>query len=114
MSKRQQTVEIKHPEAQKILEKAKERGLESNFLFSTTFERYLAQLDSLETIKKAQERDFATGNFDLRLTRLYNSTVAGANGTATTLVAIIKKLGTEEPQDNKLRNFMDNFKDDDD
>lgn len=97
--------------AQQILEKAKERGLESNFLFSTTFERYLYQLESLKQIKAAQE---ASPVFDIRLTRLFNSTTSGANGTASTLVAIIKKLGSEEPQEDKFRDFLNQFKDDDD
>ncbi len=100
-------------EARQILEKAKERGLESNFLFTTTFERYLNQLEMCNKIKRMQEMEPADA-IDVRLTRLYTSTVSGANGTASVLVSIIKKLGSEESQDSKFKTFLDNFKDDDD
>ncbi len=112
MAKRSADAGSMQVEAQQILDKAKERGLESNFLFKTTFERYLTQLEACEKIKRAQE-EAPDGAFDIRLIRLYNSTVSGANGTAATLVSIIKKLGTEGAQENKLREFFDKFKEDD-
>lgn len=99
-------------EARQILEKAKERGVESNFLFTTTFERYLNQLKMCEKIKRLQDLEPEDG-IDVRLTRLYTSTVSGANGTASTLVSIIKKLGNEGNGESKFKAFLDGFRDDD-
>ena len=105
-------------QADQIMEKAKERGLESDFLFRTTFERYMMQLNLLKQIGEAiSEQDLlpdACGSqTTARMIRTYNSTVAGTNGTASTLILIIKKLGKEEETGSKLQDFINSFKDDD-
>ena len=115
MTKLSATEEYLQGMAAQILEKAKERGLESNFLFTTTFDRYWVQLDMLGRLrKKIESLDDSNGACDdktaVRLVRLYNSVVAGANGTASTLMSIIKKLGSEmEKGNNKLLDFLNSF-----
>lgn len=99
-------------EAEQILEKAKERGLESNYFFTTTFKRYQGQIKLVETLQRVVDSWNEAGGFDPKTIRLYNAAISGANGTAATLVAIIKKLGTEEPQESKFQAFLDRFKDD--
>ena len=110
MAKRQ-TVAVS--DAEKILEKAKERGVESNYFFSTTFERYQGQIRIAKALEKAVDQLMETGNIEGKIIRLYESAVSGANGTASTLVSIIKKLGSDDPQDSKLTDFINSFKDDD-
>lgn len=100
-------------DAEQILEKAKERGVESNYFFKTTFARYQGQIRLVDNLQKAVDGWSDVDGMDMKLIRLYNSTIASANGTAATLVSIIKKLGSDEPQDSKLNDFISAFKDDD-
>ena len=100
-------------EAEQILEKAKERGVESNFFFTTTFERYQGQIKIAKALEREVEQCMESGNLEGKIIRLYESAVAGANGTAATLVSIIKKLGTEEQTGSKLQEFISGIRDDD-
>ena len=89
-----------------ILEKAAERGVQSNYFFQTTFERYLQQLKILETLKQAieefgptVEKEYVKGRMNIvtnpAITE-YNKTATAANGTVATLMNIIKSLPAEE------------------
>ena len=40
-------------QAEKILELAKDRGVQGNFFFETTFKRYMAQMQILDTLEPA-------------------------------------------------------------
>lgn len=99
-------------QAQQILDKAKERGLESDFMFRTTFERYLSQM---ETFKQLQEEIDKQGvcSVSPRTIRLYNSTASSANGTAATLINIVKKLNDEAGNHSKLQDFLEKFREED-
>ena len=100
-------------QADKILKKAEERGVSSNFFFVTTFNRYLVQmriLADLETSIKEHgatvTKEYVKGRQNLvanpAITE-YNKTATAANGTVSTLINIIKSIDTEETSENKLQ-----------
>ena len=78
-------------------------GVEENFFFITTFERYLKQLSILdelsETIKKKStlvEQTYVKGRSNTVINpaiRAYNSTTDSANKTVSTLMRIINGFG---------------------
>ena len=88
---------------------AEENGVQGNFLFATTFDRYLFLLDNLEqlkeTIKKegmSVEKEYIKGEknvYSSPSVRNYNSTCDLANKTVSTLMKIIKSFNVEETSD---------------
>lgn len=100
-------------QAEKILEKAKERGVSSNFFFVTTFNRYLVQMRILADLEQAIKehgatvtKEYVKGRQNLvanpAITE-YNKTATAANGTVSTLINIIKSIDTESESENKLQ-----------
>lgn len=97
--------------ADEILEKAKETGLETNFFFVTTFDRYLVQLRILQDLEKHISEDGATvtkayvkGRENVYTNPCiteYNRTVTAANKTVSTLQSILKDFGTLTGEDKK-------------
>jgi hypothetical protein len=93
-------------QADEILERAKETGLESNFFFTTTFNRYLSQIRIVERLeseldnsniilKKSYVKGTENAYINPAITA-YNNTTAGANKTVTTLIKILDSF---EPED---------------
>ena len=93
-------------QANEILVKAQERGVQSNFFFTTTFQRYQVQMRILSDLERAiQEygatvtKEYVKGRQNLvanpAITE-YNKTATAANGTVATLMSIIKSLPAEE------------------
>lgn len=92
--------------ADEILKSAKESGVESNYFFVTTFERYQTQLNVLEKLKAAIEADgvlvtkeYVKGRENLYTSPAvadYNRTTDSANKTVATLMKIIKNFGNEK------------------
>ena len=90
--------------ADEILEKAKETGLETNFFFVTTFDRYLVQLRILQDLEKHINEDgamvtkaYVKGRENLYTNPAiteYNRTVTAANKTVSTLQSILKDFGS--------------------
>lgn len=89
-------------QAKEILKKAKETGLESNFFFSTTFDRYLTQIRILksleETINKMDtlvEKEYVKGRKNVvtnpAITE-YNRTASAANKTVETLIRVLNNF----------------------
>lgn len=86
-------------QADEIKKRAEAAGVESNFFFLTTFDRYLKQLSILEelsaTIKANEalvEQTYVKGRSNVVINpaiRAYNSTTDSANKTVTTLIRII-------------------------
>ena len=90
--------------AKKILDEAKKKGVEQNFLFTTTFDRYLTLTDLCARLKREMKKD------DLIITKTYvkdrenrvinpavheySQTVSQANKTAETLMRIIKSFAS--------------------
>lgn len=105
MSKEEMTLER---QAEIIMEIAEKAGVQSNFLFRTTFERYLVQLEVLEGLKAAitesgttVTKEYVKGRQNLYSNPAvteYNRTTDSANKTVSTLMRIIRtfNVGDEE------------------
>ena len=93
-------------QAEQIMKLAEENGVQGNFLFTTTFDRYLFLLDNLEELKKrikeegmTVEKEYIKGEknaYSSPSVRNYNSTCDLANKTVSTLMKIIKSFNVEE------------------
>lgn len=93
-------------QAEKILEIAKESGVQSNFFFRTTFERYITQLNALKKLKKTIDKEgtlvtkeYVKGRGNLYVNPAlseYNRTSDSANKTVSTLMKIIKQFNVNE------------------
>ena len=102
--------------ADRILAEAKGRGLQNDFFFSTTLDRYMAQLKILERLKAAINtkgltvtKTYAKGAKNVYANPLiseYNKTASAANGTVTTLLNVLRALEGEERQDGKLQSLI--------
>ena len=96
-------------QADEILRLAKESGVQSNFFFVTTFQRYLVQLDILEDLAKTLneegmtvKKEYVKGRKNLYSNPAlgsYNKTVDSANKTVATLMRILKSYGVDEKAD---------------
>ena len=85
---------------------AEENGVQGNFLFTTTFDRYLFLLDNLENLKEqikkegmTVEKEYIKGeknSYSSPSVRNYNATCDLANKTVSTLMKIIKSFNVEE------------------
>lgn len=93
-------------QASEIMTLAQENGVENNYFFVTTFERYQTQLDILDELKKAIEeegmlvsKEYVKGRKNLYTNPAvsdYNRTTDSANKTVSTLMRIIKSFGVED------------------
>lgn len=93
-------------QAQEILKIAEESGVQSNFLFVTTFKRYQVQLNILNeleaTMKKEGmlvEKEYVKGRKNLYSNPAvaeYNRTSDSANKTTSTLMKIIKMFNVND------------------
>ena len=94
-------------QANEILARAEERGVQSNFFFVTTFKRYQVQMKILGDLEKAimeygatVTKEYVKGRQNLvanpAITE-YNKTATAANGTVTTLMRIIESLTDDKP-----------------
>lgn len=93
-------------QAKEVLRIAQEHGVEQNFFFITTFERYQVQLNILDDLKKQIKEDgtlvtkeYVKGRGNVythpAITE-YNKTCTSANQTVATLIKIIKSLRDNE------------------
>lgn len=93
-------------ECRAILEKAKELGLESNFFFKTTFERYVVQIKIMDRLSASIEeygptvtKEYVKGRENLVANPAiceYNKTATAANGTVSTLLKILASVAGEK------------------
>lgn len=96
-------------QAKEIVRLAEESGVQSNYFFVTTFERYKVQLSILEELKKAVEdegmlvsKEYVKGRKNVYTNPAvaeFNKTTDSANKTVATLIRIIKNFGTEEKEE---------------
>ena len=96
-------------QADEIVKLAEESGLQSNYFFVTTFERYKVQLKILEELKKAIEdegmlvtKEYVKGRKNIYTNPAigdFNRTTDSANKTVATLMRIIKNLGVDEDKE---------------
>jgi len=92
-----------------ILRLAEESGVQDNYFFQTTFQRYLVQLRILEDLEKAIDeegmlvsKEYVKGRKNLYTNPAvsdYNRTTDSANKTVATLIRIIKSFGSEEAKE---------------
>ena len=93
-------------QAKEVLQIATEHGVEQNFFFITTFERYQVQLDLLEELENQIKEDgslvtkeYVKGRENIYTHPAigeYNKTCTAANQTVATLIKIIKSLRNGE------------------
>ena len=98
-------------QAEEIKRLAEESGVQTNFFFVTTFDRYLSQLAILEELKASIEdnkslvkQTYVKGRSNVVLNpaiRAYNSTTDSANKTVSTLIKIIRGFKNED-NDNEI------------
>ena len=108
-------------QANKILERAQEKGVQSNFFFVTTFKRYQVQMATLTKLEEAikaygptVEKEYVKGRQNLVVNPAiteYNKTSTAANGTVSTLINILKSLTDETAGNIKLQSFLDAMND---
>lgn len=103
-------------QANEILARAEEKGVQSNFFFVTTFKRYQVQMRILSDLEKAitehgatVTKEYVKGRQNLvanpAITE-YNKTATAANGTVATLINIIKTLNDEESGGGRLQELI--------
>ena len=95
--------------ADEIMRLAEQSGVQSNFFFVTTFQRYLVQLDILEDLAKTLDeegmtvkKEYVKGRKNLYSNPAlssYNKTVDSANKTVATLMRILKSYGVDEEKE---------------
>lgn len=103
-------------QAKEILKIAEESGVQSNYFFLTTFQRYQVQLSMLVKLEKALKdeemlikKEYVKGRKNLYSNPAiaeYNRTTDSANKTVSTLMKIIKSFNvndTTEEEDPLLK-----------
>ena len=104
-------------QAQEILKIAKESGVQGNYFFITTFERYQVQLKMLSELEKSLDaegmvvtKEYVKGRknvYSSPAVKDYNSTTDSANKTVACLMKIIRQFNvndaTEEEFDPLLK-----------
>ena len=103
-------------QAKEVMRLAQEHGVEQNFLFLTTFERYQMQLQILEDLKVKIEEDGALVTKEYVKGREhvyahpaiseYNKTCTSANQTVATLIKIIKSFRNGEDENDGEDNLF--------
>lgn len=93
-------------QAKEIIRIAEEGGVQSNYFFVTTFNRYQVQLTILEQLEKAiydegmqVTKEYVKGRknvYSNPAIQDYNRTTDSANKTVSTLMKIIKSFGVED------------------
>lgn len=104
-------------QANVILEKAKEKGISSNFFFVTTFKRYQVQMNILSSLEKEISatgatvmKEYVKGRGNIYTNPAigeYNKTATAANGTVATLINIVERLGEDEKKGSKLQALIE-------
>lgn len=106
---------LKEQEAE-ILRMAEETGVQTNFFFSTTFERYQMQLSNLAELEKTIKetgtlvtKEYVKGRANIYVNPAvteYNRTTDSANRTVSTLMKIIKDFAKDNAKDSDADPLM--------
>jgi hypothetical protein len=96
-------------QADAILKQAEESGLESNYFFVTTFQRYQTQLEILEALKAEIEetgltvkKSYVKGKsnvYSSPCVQSFNRTTDSANKTVATLMRILKNFDSSDSRE---------------
>ncbi len=105
-----------------ILEKAEDRGVQSNFFFRTTFKRYQVQMQTLTTLEQAIAENGATvtkeyvkGRQNIVINPAiteYNKTATAANNTVATLIKILESFDGDGEAETGLASMMQKLMED--
>lgn len=109
-------------QAQEVLAKAEEKGVQTNFFFRTTFKRYQVQMQILNDLEKeikelgtTVSKEYVKGRKNIYTNPAiteYNKTATACNGTVSTLINIVKSLSEEgESKQSKLEMLLDELND---
>lgn len=100
-------------QANEVLKKAEERGVQSNFFFVTTFKRYQVQMKIMADLEKqinelgaTVSKEYVKGRQNVYTNPAiteYNKTSTAANNTIATLLKIIESM----PRDDEGRSIAD-------
>ena len=97
-------------QADELLAKAEEKGIQTNFFFRTTFKRYQVQMQIL-----SDSKEYVKGRKNLYTNPAiteYNKTATAANGTVATLINIVKSLSEDgETKTSKLEQLLNEIDD---
>lgn len=103
-------------QANEILARAEERGVQSNFFFLTTFKRYQVQMKILGDLEReinelgpVVTKEYVKGRQNVVANPAiaeYNKTATAANGTVATLINIIRSFEGEEKSGGKLQDMI--------
>lgn len=109
-------------QANELLERAEEKGLQTNFFFKTTFKRYQVQMNILADLERHIREEGATvtkeyvrgrGNLYANpAVTEYNKTAVAANGTVITLIKILNAFDGESGGRSKLMQMLDELNSD--
>lgn len=96
-------------QAEEIMQIAEESGVQSNYFFATTFQRYQVQLRILDELEKSMgeegmlvSKEYVKGRANLYSNPAvseYNRTTDSANKTVATLMRIIHNFSMGEQQE---------------
>ena len=96
-------------QANEIIKMAEESGVQSNYFFVTTFQRYQVQIGILEELEKTineegmlVSKEYVKGRGNLYSNPAvteYNRTTDSANKTVSTLMRIIRNFNVEESEE---------------
>lgn len=99
-----------------ILQRAEEKGVSQNFFFKTTLDRYLTQIQILESLKAeiaelgaTVSKEYVKGRQNVYTNPAiteYNRTATAANNTVVTLTKIIDSFKDDKQEKSKLEEFM--------
>lgn len=108
MKKNTNTTKLEQ-QAKQILKLAEESGLQSNYFFVTTFERYQVQLHILDELKQAIDsegmlvsKEYVKGRSNIYSNPAvsdFNRTTDSANKTVATLLRILKSFDADLSQE---------------
>lgn len=97
-------------QAKEIIRIAEESGVQGNFFFITTFNRYITQLNMLKELEKAMKQDgmlvtkeYVKGRknvYSSPAVKDYNTTTDSANRTVSTLMKIIRNWNVNDEDEN--------------
>lgn len=110
-------------QAQEILAKAEEKGVNTNFFFMTTFRRYQVQMRIMNELEKeineigaTVKKEYVKGRTNIYTNPAiteYNKTATAANGTVSTLINIVKSFADEDSGGSRLQTLINSINDSD-
>lgn len=108
-------------QANEILRRATEKGVDAHFFFVTKFSQYNTQLQIMEELKKEIKangpmitKTYVKGRENMTVNPAidsFNKTVTASNGTVQTLITIIEKLSQEPIKKSALNRLMEAMND---